>query len=298
MSLSKFLDPKNDYAFKRIFGSERNKDILIHFLNDIFSRGVNPIEDVTFLKSHQDPEVASHRASIVDILCQDTYGERFVVEMQVAHEKSFVKRAQYYAAKAYIGQRGKDSEYKDLKQVTFLAILDFILFPEKTAYLSHHQILDTATFEHDLTDFSFSFLELSKFTKPQEKLNTMIEKWAYFFKHASATSEKELNNITGDDMIIMRAYEELNRFSWSDEELRTYDAVDMKKWSNQNVLETAFEKGMQAGIEKGIEKGMEKGREEKEAALLQVAQFLKSQNMSIIDIVKATGLNLEILEDL
>ena len=105
--LGKFLDPKNDLAFRRIFGTERNKDILIHFLNDIFGRTTDPIEEVTFLKETQPPEIQSQRVSIVDILYEDTLHNRFIIEMQVAKEKGFAKRAQYYAAKTYIEQREK-----------------------------------------------------------------------------------------------------------------------------------------------------------------------------------------------
>ncbi|MCE2991925.1 MAG: Rpn family recombination-promoting nuclease/putative transposase, partial [Candidatus Jidaibacter sp.] len=103
--ISKFLDPKNDFAFKKIFGTEKNKDILIHFLNDIvnFKQG-GPIQDVTFLKTIQDPETAAQKTSIVDILCKDEKGNQYIVEMQVAKEKGFEKRAQYYASKAYISQ--------------------------------------------------------------------------------------------------------------------------------------------------------------------------------------------------
>ena len=103
----KFLDPKNDLAFKRVFGSERNKDILIHFVNDIFDLQKNPVEEVTFLETNQNPRIAAERSSSVDILCRDHQGNRFIVEMQVAYDSSFEKRAQYYAAKNYIEQRDR-----------------------------------------------------------------------------------------------------------------------------------------------------------------------------------------------
>lgn len=165
--LEKFLDPKNDYAFRRIFGSERHKDILIHFLNDIFGRTSNPIEEVTFLKTIQEPEIASKRESAVDVLCQDAVGDRFIVEMQVDLEPGFAKRAQYYAARTYIDQRekqkkveGKDipaTDYRNLKEVTFLGITNFTLFKDKPGWLCHHVMLDTQTGERDLKDFSFSY---------------------------------------------------------------------------------------------------------------------------------------------
>src|SRR5580658_575745 len=105
MTLSKFLSPKNDVAFKKIFGTEKNKDILIHFLNDMIRfNGKAHIKDVTILKTVQDPEIKAQKTSIVDILCKDENDEQYIVEMQVAKEKGFTKRAQLYAAKAYASQ--------------------------------------------------------------------------------------------------------------------------------------------------------------------------------------------------
>src|SRR5271167_4021329 len=95
MMLSKFLDPKNDFCFKQIFGTEKNKDILIHFLNDMisFPDGAK-IQTVTFLKPSQDPDAAAKKQSIVDVLCVDEKGSQYIVEMQVASTRGFEKRAQ------------------------------------------------------------------------------------------------------------------------------------------------------------------------------------------------------------
>ncbi len=82
MALSKFLDPKNDVAFRRIFGTEKNKDILIHFLNDILGfTGKNAIQDIEFLSTIQDPDIASKKQSIVDVLCRDSTGVQCIIEM-------------------------------------------------------------------------------------------------------------------------------------------------------------------------------------------------------------------------
>jgi predicted transposase/invertase (TIGR01784 family) len=274
MPLTKFLDPKNDLAFKRIFGTERNQDILIHFLNDMFAGYTSPVEKVTFLKSIQEPEISSQRVSIVDILCQAINGDRFIVEMQVLHEPGFEKRAQYYAAKAYIEQRRKDIQYKDLKQVIFLAITDFTLFPKKTEYLSHHHMLDIQMHERDLKDFSFSFLELPKFTKTIDQLKTVIEKWAYFFKNAQETSDKDIRKIAGKDVIIERAYNELDRYSWTLEELRTYDSIDMKKFADKAIFEGARLEG-------------------KKEAIVDIARDLIRKKYGIDTIMDITGLNAE-----
>ncbi|WP_333024147.1 Rpn family recombination-promoting nuclease/putative transposase, partial [Wolbachia endosymbiont of Pentidionis agamae] len=133
-------------------------------LNDIleFSEE-NKIMDVEFLATIQDPDIASKKQSIVDVLCKDQNGVQIIVEMQVARTKGFEKRAQYYAAKAYSQQASKGDDYHNLKEVIFIAIADFILFPDKTAYKSDHITLDKITYEHDLKDFSFTFIELPKF---------------------------------------------------------------------------------------------------------------------------------------
>lgn len=247
MTIGKFLDPKNDWAFKHIFGTEKNKDILIHFLNDVFVRTTNPIEEVTFLKTNQDPEVASKRQSIVDILCKDLRGEHFIIEMQVARDPGFERRAQYYAARTYIDQRDKGIDYKNLKAVIFLAITNFIVFPDKSGYISYHKILDEKTLENDLKDFSFSFIELPKFRVSKGDLKTMIQKWFYFLKNAPETNPDDLREIIGSDIIIERAYHELDRLSWSLDEARMYTCVDMKTQAERDGREEAFDEGKAEG---------------------------------------------------
>ena len=281
MLLTKFLDPKNDFAFKKIFGTQKNKDILIHFLNDmvVFREG-KPIVDVTFLKTIQDAEAMAKKTSIVDILCEDQDKNTYVVEMQVAQHKGFEKRAQYYASKAYVSQMEKGGLYENLKEVIFIAIVNFTMFPEKASYKSDHVILDRENHQHDLKDFSFTFLELEKFTKTKDQLASMIEKWAYFFKHADETSEDDLRQIFEKDDIIQRAYDELDRFHWNDEELRAYESVIKHEMDYQASLDFNFD----AGVQKGIQQGEQK-------ALVKVAQNMLRQGLSIQNISSATGLS-------
>lgn len=291
----KFLDPKNDVAFKKIFGTEKNKDILIHFLNDMITFKDNgPIQEVTFLKTNQDPVTAAKKTSIVDILCKDKKGNTYIVEMQVAKEKGFEKRAQYYASKAYISQAHAGGEYQDLKEVIFLAISDFIMFPKKKDYKSDHVILDKESHENDLKDFSFTFLELPKFNKDIDHLSSMIEKWAYFFKHAEETSKEDLQKLTAHDPIIERAYEELDRFGWNETELLTYDQAEKYEGAYNASLAQKFDEGKIEGEQIGIEKGRAVGRKEGEkAAMLKVAQNMLKQGQEIQNVIMLTGLSKE-----
>lgn len=307
MTFTKFLDPKNNFAFQKIFGTEKNKDILIHFLNDVLLfKEKKPIIDVTFLKTVQDPDIAVQKTSVVDIMCKDEDDNTYVVEMQIAFEKGFEKRAQYYAAKAYASQLSVGGKYHELKEVIFLAIADFIMFPQKQTYKSDHIILDQVTHEHDLKDFSFTFIELPKFTKTIDELSTYQERWAYFFKHAAFTHEKDITKFSSYP-IIERAYEELNRFSWSSEELLTYDRAEKYEGSYQAAMEHQFDKGLEKGIEQGIEKGIEKGKQEgiklgEEKGILKakydMVTALLKKNLDIDFICETTGLTKVEIEEI
>jgi predicted transposase/invertase (TIGR01784 family) len=297
MPLSKFLDPKNDVSFKRIFGTEKNKDILIHFINDILDlKGNNKIEDVTFLSPIQDPEIASKKQSIVDVLCKDANGVQLIVEMQVAPTKGFEKRAQYYASKAYSRQLNKgqelDGKYHNLKEVIFIAIADCILFPEKKSYKSDHVVLDKDTYEHDLKDFYFTFIELPKFKKDNiDQLSNMVEKWSFFFKHADETSEEDLQKLIGSDLVIQRAYDELNQFNWTEPELIAYEQEIKRMMDNVAALDYQIDKAKKEGREEGIEKGRE---EEK----IEIAKAMLSKNKPLEEIAEFTGLSLDEIEQL
>jgi predicted transposase/invertase (TIGR01784 family) len=287
MPISKFLDPKNDVAFKKIFGTEKNKDILIHFLNDMLVfKERNPIQEVTFLKTIQDPDIVAKKTSIVDILCKDGVGNSYIVEMQVAKTKGFEKRAQYYASKAYSGQINQGGKYETLKEVIFLAIADFVMFPGKLHYKSDHIILDKETHEHDLKDFSFTFLELEKFTKTKEELSTLIEKWVYFFKHAEETTEADLKEIIGQDFIIQKAYEELNRFYWNEDELSAYEAVIKKESDYIASMEQKYDEGFLKGKNEGFSEG-----QQKEKLLLATRMLETGSDQDFV--IKITGLKPE-----
>ena len=265
MSIKKFLDPKNDFAFKKIFGNEKNKGILISFLNDIFSLSSGEkIKDVTFLNNILDPDTQAKKQSIVDVLCIDETGTQYIVEMQVARSKGFEKRAQYYAAKAYISQMHAGDAYHELKEVIFLAITDFDMFSEKQGYISHHVILDKNSFEHNLKDFSFSFIELPKFNKTISELKTNIDKWIYFFKYAPEITDEELGRAVGKNSAISMAYEVINRYYWSDKEINTYEKIKKIEMDNKAVMEAAlddkFDEGKAIGLEQGRVQGLEQGR--------------------------------------
>ena len=224
MAVAKFLNPQNDIAFKRIFGSEKNSDILVQFLNDMLEfRGKPPIIEVTFLKTILDPEIAAFKTCIVDVMCKDNVGNQYIVEMQVTNPGEFLDRVQHYGFSTYTKQLKVGEKYKASKPVALIAITNFPLFPNKKDFKSDHAILDLKTLENDLNGMFFTFLELPKFNKDISELKTMIDKWAYFFKHAAEVDAKDLEKIAADTPIIKRAYDEMFSFNWTEEQLRIYE---------------------------------------------------------------------------
>lgn len=176
----------------------------------------------------------------------------------------------------------------DLKEIIFIAIADCVLFPNKSEYKSKHTIRDEDTNEHDLKDFYFIFIELPKFPKTKEdQLENIVEKWAYFFRYAEETSEEELEKIIGSDVIIKKAYEELNRFNWSEKEFIAYEQEIKRILDEQAVLAQRLDDA----TEKGKKIGKEEGK-------IEVAKTMLANNVDVDTIVKFTGLSISEIKEL
>ncbi|WP_264336980.1 MULTISPECIES: Rpn family recombination-promoting nuclease/putative transposase [unclassified Wolbachia] len=285
MAISKFLDPRNDLCFKKIFGTEKNKNILIHFLNDILGfSGSNEIKEIEFLSTIMDPEIASDKQSIVDVLCKDSIGNRFVIEMQLARDKGFEKRAQLYAAKAYSKQLDKSGNYIDLKKVFFIAISNCNLLSEEVDYISTHNIRDIKTNGHYLKDLQFIFIELPKFAKNKvELLESTIERWCFFFKYAEETTDEDLKKIAKESPIIKLAYDELDRFRWNEKDLVAYEERIMDLRKGEAILAQKLDDAREEGKIEGK---------------IEVAKAMLANNVDIDTIVKFTGLSISEIKEL
>jgi predicted transposase/invertase (TIGR01784 family) len=310
MSLARFIDPKNDFAFKQIFGKEKNQDILMHFLNDILGyKGLEQIVSVEFLQTIQDPDIAVYKQSIIDVLCKDQNGTQIIIEMQVSKHAGFQKRAQFYAAKAYSSQIIKeDSKHKSLavyaklKGVIFLAISNFEMFPEDKKWISTHKILDDISYVNHLKDFHFVFMELPKFNKKIDQLENLNEKWAYFFKHAEYSTIEEMENLIGHDVIIKRAFQAIDQASWSEEELRSYEHSVKVELDNLVVEQQKIEDAKAEGEAKGEARGKAEGKAEgivqgKREGILEgkiaIAKKMLLKGNSLDEVMEITGLREE-----
>jgi predicted transposase/invertase (TIGR01784 family) len=287
MVFSKFVSPRNDVAFRRLFSQVRNQDILIHFLNDVLDLGKAKVQSVEFLRTIQDPEAMSKKESIVDVLCKDQFGDQHIIEMQLTRTKDFAKGAQFYAARAYGSQLNQNQNYESIKQVIFLAITNFTIFPDKKDYKFDHVIFEKNSHENDLKNFSFTILELPKFQKSIHECNTMLEKWTYFLKHAEETPEYDVEPFAGKDAILERAYKELNKFYWSEAEMNSYESDEKRVRDNQSALDYARD----VGFAEGMEIGRAQAR-----SIIALAFRMLSKGISLTDISEFTGLSRDEIE--
>ncbi len=236
----RFVDVKNDVAFRKIFGNEHKTQILISFLNAILElTGNQQIKEVSIVNPYQLPRVRGEKASIIDVRAIDKEGHQFIVEMQVASVDGFDKRIQYYTCRDYSMQIDRGEQYPLLKPTHFIGILDFNFF-ESADYLSHHIIVNGKTYEHKLKDIQFRFIELRKFNKEIHQLQTLIEKWIFFIKNAE-NLDVIPENI--DDEGLREAYNDAEKHNWTKEELKNYDNASIAEQDARGKLIAAKKEG-------------------------------------------------------
>ncbi len=241
----KFVDVKNDVAFRKIFGNENRKETLISFLNAILDfHGDQHISQVNILNPYQLPKLKGGKVTIIDVKATDQAGRTYIVEMQVADIDGFDKRVLYYSSKSYSDQIKRADFYRKLRPVIFIGILDFEHTQNKN-YISRSQVRDIETGEQTIKDMEFTFIELPKFTKELHELKTLTEKWVYFIKNAESL-EVVPENI--NDEGLKSAYEEANIQTWTQEELDAYEYAFMREEDERARLDKAEMKGKVDGI--------------------------------------------------
>jgi predicted transposase/invertase (TIGR01784 family) len=284
---SVFVDPKNDIAFRKIFGDENKKEILISFLNNIleFANTSKEIIDITIKNPYQVPKLKELKETILDIKAVDKRNIHYIIEMQVFHTSAFEKKVLFYVSKSYYQQLNRAEDYPKLNQVIFLGFLNFNLFKKNPDYATRHLILDEKTNEHHFQDFELNFVELPKFTKTLEELKDIKDKWLYFVKNAGTLTM--IPHELEEPKELREAFEVANQMSWSKEELEAYDARGIYIQDERGRIEYALEEGKKIGIGEG-----RRGRE------VEIARELKKNGVNIDLIVTSTGLTKEEIESL
>lgn len=181
----RFLNPKTDYAFRKIFGSESSRDILVSFLNAILAlSGEDAIVDVVILDPRLAPKIDGMKDTYLDVRVRDQRDRSYIVEMQVLRVEGFEKRILYNACKAYVNQLNTGDPYHVLTEVVAVTVTDFVMFPDMAGVVSRFRLRadENPLIVH--RDLELVFAELPKFVRTEADLDTALDRWLYFIKTA------------------------------------------------------------------------------------------------------------------
>ena len=180
------IDPKVDYAFKRVFGSEENREILLNLLNAVLmSSDTRPLREVEILNPFSHKETLDDRLAILDIKAIDDQGREFLIEMQMVAHEFFRERLLFYLAKDYAQQLHEGEQWENLRPVIVVCFINDVLCPETTGYHGRYELLDPDTQVRFSKHWTIHIFELPKFHKSVTELATDIERWNYFLQHGN-----------------------------------------------------------------------------------------------------------------
>jgi predicted transposase/invertase (TIGR01784 family) len=275
-----FINPKTDFAFKKIFGSEQSHDILISFLNGILYNGETVIADLEILNPYQAPRIRGIKDTYLDVKAQLADGQTVIIEMQVLNVEGFEKRILYNAAKSYSIQLGQGEQYTLLNPVIALTITDFEMFSEFEAVI-YRFVLKERDFlvDYPSCDLELVFVELTKFQLGLDQLATLTDKWMYFLQHTRQLAS--IPETMGAVPEIRQAFEAANQANLNREELEELEHQAIFIQDQRNAIALAAKRSLQQGLEQGTR-----------TAQLAIAQTL----LAITDdpaISQATGLSID-----
>jgi predicted transposase/invertase (TIGR01784 family) len=253
-----FADPKTDFVFKRIFGTEEHKPLLMALLNGLLELDeAHRVVEVELLSAEQRPKVQELKFSIVDVKCTDARGTHYVVEMQVLNVEGFEKRVVYNVAKAYTGQLDAGQTYPDLDDVIGVTICDFELWPQREAprvpMLSRWRMQEQHGGARGLGQLQFVFLELPKYDVSRPP-RTAVEKWAYFFREAR---NLEMVPEVLAEQPFVDALEAARAAGFTEEEWDAYIRAGMAIQDERGALSLARKQGREEGRQEGRQEGLQ-----------------------------------------
>ena len=274
-SEERYISLLTDFGFKRIFGTDLNKDLLINFLNSLFN-GEEVIKDVKYLNSENVGDVFTERKAIFDVYCENEQGEKFIVEMQNAYQTFFKDRSLFYSTFPIREQAPKGSDWNFcLKKVYVVALLNFKMSDEAfdTSDTIHTiALMDTKTNKVFNAKLMFKYVEVGRFDKTDEELTSLSDKWMFVLKNLS-----RLNNRPSSlrEKIFSRLFDAAAIARFTPIELREYEDSLKAYRDIKNSLDTAEAKGREEGIN---------------IANLAIAKRMLSDGMDMELVLKYTGL--------
>lgn len=248
-----FINPKIDFAFKKIFGSEGSKDILISFLNALIYEEQPVIEDLEILNPYLAPKIRGVKNTYLDIKAKITDAETgeqrtVIIEMQILNVEGFEKRILYNAAKSYSTQLLSGQGYNLLNPVIALTITDFVMFSELSNVTSKF-VLKEKDFliDYPIYDIELIFVELPKFKKQLLELETVVDKWLYFLRNAR--SLPDVPAVMNDIPEIKKAFYIANQANLTSDELEDQEKEEVYIQDQRGVVTKALKQGLEQGVQ-------------------------------------------------
>ncbi len=298
----RYINPQTDFGFKRLFGSEFNKELLISFLNAIFT-GKQNIKDVTYLNSEQLGEFAERRRAVFNVYCENDKGERFIVEMQNMYQEFFKDRTIYYSTFPIREQAQKGKWNFQLNGVYTVGLLNFIFEnkDESESRLQHEvKLMDVDTKEVFYDKLTYLYIEIPKFNKPETELVTMYDKWMFVLKNLSNLLQRPA---ALQERVFTRLFEQAEIAKFNDQELKAYEDSMNAYRDVLNALDARgkmkFAEGKAEGIAEGRVEGIAEGKAEgKVEERAGIVHYMLGQGRSFDEISQLTGLSKEDIEQL
>lgn len=283
--MPRYLDPKADIVFKKIFGDHPN--LLKSFLNAVLPlEPGHSIIDLEYLSAEQIPQIPTFKRTIADVRCKDERGRVFIVEMQISWTDSFKQRLLFGASQAIVKQLEQGQAYTLLQPVYGLGIIAEIYEKESPTWYHHYRLVKTADATHDVIEhLQLVFIELPKFPVHSSEEKKLRLLWLRFLREIGEKTQV-VDQALLDVPEISKAISLAEEAAYTPKELSAYEAYWDGVRTEKTMLLDTFESGLQEGLQKGLQKGIEQGIE-------QIAIRLIKANKSLDEISVITGLAID-----
>ena len=315
-NIMRYLDPRADLTFKRIFGE--HKDLVISLLNALL-----PLDDAHLVKSveyipvEMVPDNPLKKNSIVDVRCHDQDGRQFLVEMQMIWSKEFMQRVLFNASKAYVRQLDKKEDYNLLQPVYSLNLVNDVFMDDIPEYYHHYDIVNVEHTDKRIEGLHLIFVELPKFKPHTFSERKMQILWLRFLTEMGDVRIVPQEFLANPE--VKKAVDILEESSYTDAQLNGYDKFWDIVRTERTYINAAIRKGMSEGRAEGRAEGFEQGRakgraegraegmaqgmaqgraEGEKSALYKVVERMRAMGLNDSQIAEATGMDLRQIEEL
>ena len=303
----RYLNPKADLTFKKVFGE--HPDLIMSLLNALlpFESADDEIEEIEYLTPELVPDTPLKKNSIVDVRCRDRRGRQFIVEMQMLWSSAFMQRVLFNASKAYVRQLDGNVRYELLQPVYSLSLVNDIFEPDLPGYYHDYRIVQVEHTDKVIEGLRFIFVELPKFTPQTYNEKKMQVLWLRYLTEIDDKTREVPGELLANPE-IKKAVNQIEVSAYNDAQLLGYDdfwdAVRVEKTIVSDALRKGLEQGRAQGLEQGreqgleqgraqgLEQGREQGREQGQAAeRIKNARKMKAKGYPAEDIAEITGLS-------